>query len=48
LNSEEEIFDGDEALKGKQRHSFWRVFYLEGGSGRNYKTDREKVLSRDK
>jgi hypothetical protein len=27
---------------------FWRVFYLEGGSGRNYKTDRKKVLSGDK
>jgi hypothetical protein len=26
----------------------WRVFHLEGGSGRNYKTDKEKVLSGDK
>jgi hypothetical protein len=31
-----------------RKTQFWRVFHLEGGSGRNYKTDREKVLSIDK
>jgi hypothetical protein len=37
---EELVKGGDTALEGKE-DSFGRVFfYLEGGSGRNYKTDR--------
>jgi hypothetical protein len=46
LKSEDKVFNDDAALEGKE-DSFWRVFYLEGESGRNYKTDREKVLSGD-
>jgi hypothetical protein len=43
----EDFLGGDATLEDKG-HKFWRVFSLEGGSGRNYKTDREKVLSRNK
>jgi hypothetical protein len=38
LKSEEEVFNGDVALVGKEDTVFGGLFYLEGGSVRNYKT----------